>query len=282
MIQAVELNDRDFYRLKDLVYRKCGINLNDNKKELLRARLGKRLRKSGIPTFNDYYCFLTETDDGAELTQMLDSISTNLTRFFREEKHFEFLGKEVLPALFGRLRSGERPKLRVWSAGCSSGEEPYSLAMWILENGGAGMTPPDLKILATDISTKVLSGAVQGVYSQSRVSSVPGDLQRRYFQKGCGKWQGYLRVKADLRRFIEFKRLNLMDPFSFSEPFDFIFCRNVMIYFDREFQERLINRFYDCLRDGGHLFVGHSESLMTLSHQYRYVRPAVYQKQTDR
>ncbi|MFZ5570778.1 MAG: CheR family methyltransferase [Thermodesulfobacteriota bacterium] len=277
MIHAVELQDRDFHRLTDLVYRKCGIHLNDNKRELLRARLGKRLRSRGLRSFNEYYRLLTEEDDGEELTRMLDSISTNLTRFFREEKHFEFLRREVLPAVAGSPRAGERLKLRVWSAGCSSGEEPYSLAMWILETWGRE-SKPDLRILATDISTKVLAGAVQGVYHQSRVHSVPGDFQRRYFQKGCGNWQGYLRVKADLRRIIEFRRLNLMEPFSFPEPFDFIFCRNVMIYFDRAMQERLINRFHGCLREGGYLFVGHSESLMSLSHPYRYVCPAVYQR----
>ncbi len=278
MLQSFEINENEFHKLKELVYQKCGINLNDNKKELLRARLGKRLRKLGMDSFKEYHRFLIEEDDGGELTQMLDSISTNLTRFFREEKHFEFLGKEVLPAGLAGLRKGERLKLRAWSAGCSSGEEPYSLAMWILESCGNGLGM-DLRILATDISTKVLKGAMQGVYHESRTRIVPTELQRKYFQKGCGKWEGHLRVKAEVRRLIDFRRLNLMEPFTFSEPFDFIFCRNVMIYFDRAMQESLINRFYNCLKEGGHLFVGHSESLMTLSHAYRYVRPAVYRKE---
>lgn len=273
----LDLSDRDFSRLSTLVYEKCGINLHDGKKALVRARLGKRLRKTGFQTFNQYYQYLMSDDGGEELVHMLDAISTNLTSFFREEKHFDFLVKEVFPT-YQKARNGRRSfPLRFWSAGCSSGEEAYTLGICLMEY----LDNPesyDIKILATDISTKVLSTAMKGVYPQSRVENVSQLMLRKYFQQGHGSWNGHFKVKPILRKIAEFRRLNLMEPFPFKGTINLILCRNVMIYFDKKTQESLINRFYNCLVNGGYLLIGHSESLTGISHRFKYIKPTVYQK----
>ncbi|MCK4389078.1 MAG: protein-glutamate O-methyltransferase CheR [Desulfobacterales bacterium] len=269
----MELSDRDFGRFSALVYEKCGINLQDGKKELVRARLGKRLREGGFEDFRAYYKFLTEDENGDELVRMLDAISTNLTSFFREEKHFDFLKETVFPSY---LETGLQ-RLRFWSAGCSSGEEPYSLAMWLLEHF-AQRSYFDMKILATDISTKVLANAQRGVYPGDRVAKIPEFLLRKHFQRGYGRQGGYFRVKPALRDVVEFKRFNLMEPFPFKEVFNLILCRNVMIYFDKKTQQGLINKFHESLVDGGYLFIGHSESLTGFGHRFKYIKPSVYGK----
>jgi chemotaxis protein methyltransferase CheR len=271
-----ELSDKDFHRFRKLVYEKAGINLHEGKKELVRSRLGKRLRHTNFKSLNEYYEHLVNEDNGEELVQMLDAISTNLTSFFREIKHFEFLEKKIIPDY---LNNGTMPSkvVNLWSAGCSSGEEPYSLFICLNE----ALSPNGnwkINILATDISTKVLSSARAGVYTHSRIQSIPNPLLRKYFQRGRGKWQGHYRVKPFVRNAIEFKRFNLMDPFPFKERFHIIFCRNVMIYFDREFQQKLVNKFYDGLVDHGYLFIGHSESLMGTTHKFQYVKPTIYSR----
>ena len=274
---STELSDRDFRRFSALIYEKCGINLHQGKKELVRARLGKRLRETGFRDFNAYYKFVTQKDSGDELVRMLDAISTNLTSFFREEKHFDFLKEVVFPTyVAGKNRTAfHRP--RFWSAGCSTGEEPYSLAIWLLEY--FGKSPRfDVKILASDISTKALTQAKNGVYPAVRLEKIPASTVRTYFQRGYGRQEGYFRVKPSLRQMIEFKRLNLMEPFPFKEAFNLILCRNVMIYFDKTIQQGLANKFYDALVNGGYLFIGHSETLTGIDHGFRYIRPSVYQK----
>ena len=274
---STELSDRDFRRFSALVYEKCGINLHEGKKELVRARLAKRLRETGFRNFNAYYRFVTQQDSGDELVKMLDAISTNLTSFFREEKHFDFLKQVVFPTYVAdKSRAGfHRP--RFWSAGCSTGEEPYSLAIWLLEYFGKSPRL-DVKILATDISTKVLAQARRGVYPAVRLEKVPPTVVRKYFQRGYGGQEGYFRVKPSLRKMIEFKRFNLMEPLPFKEAFNLIVCRNVMIYFDKRTQQALTDKFYDALLDGGYLFIGHSETLTGIHHRFRYIRPSVYQK----
>ena len=274
---STELSDRDFRRFSALIYEKCGINLHQGKKELVRARLGKRLRETGFRDFNAYYKFVTQKDSGDELVRMLDAISTNLTSFFREEKHFDFLKEVVFPTyVAGKNRTAfHRP--RFWSAGCSTGEEPYSLAIWLLEY--FGKSPRfDVKILASDISTKALTQAKNGVYPAVRLEKVSASIVRTYFQRGYGRQEGYFRIKPSLRKMIEFKRFNLMEPFPFKEAFNLILCRNVMIYFDKTIQQGLANKFYDALLDGGYLFIGHSETLTGIDHGFRYIRPSVYQK----
>jgi len=272
-----ELSDRDFRRFSVLVYEKCGINLHDGKKELVRARLAKRLRKGNFKDFKTYYRFVAEDENGDELVRMLDAISTNQTSFFREKKHFNFLKETVFPSFVAEKRNYR--KLRFWSAGCSSGEEPYSLVICLLEYFNESL-PFDVKILATDISSKVLAHAQRGVYTSKRLADIPLHLPRKYFQRGYGSQEGNFRVKQSLRVLIEFKRFNLMASFPFKEVFNVIFCRNVMIYFDKKTQEVLVNKFYDSLSNGGYLFVGHSESLTGIRRKFEYVMPSIYRKKS--
>ena len=272
---STDLSYRDFKRFSTLVYKKCGINLHDGKKELVRARLAKRLREGNFKDFKAYYRFLTENDSGDELVRMLDAISTNLTSFFREKKHFDFLRDAVFTSYVVEKRRIH--KLRFWSAGCSSGEEPYSLAMWLLECFNESL-PFDMKILATDISTKALARAQRGVYPSKVLANIPSHFPRKYFQRGFGSQEGHVRIKQLLKELIEFRRFNLMAPFYFKETFNVIFCRNVMIYFDKKTQQSLIDKVYDSLAHGGYLFVGHSESLTGIRHRFGYVMPSIYQK----
>ena len=200
----------------------------------------------------------------------LDLLTTNETYFFREPQHFAFLSEPVLP----HVPVGE--PFRVWSAACSSGEEPYTLAMTLAE--ALGSTSRDVKILATDISTKVLAEGEQGIYSEDTVSPVPQIYLKKYFLKGHNEWQGYYSVKDELKQWVHFRRLNLMEPFPLSIEFDYVFVRNVMIYFDKETRESLVNRMEKHLKVGGYLFIGNAESLSGLKHNYKYIQPAVYQR----
>ena len=276
MAMTVELRDIDFVKISRFVYEKYGINLHDGKRELVKARLGKRLRDGNFRSFADYFKFVTAKEGADELIVMIDSLSTNLTSFFREEAHFQRFRQIVPEIIESSSRHSRVPRLRVWCAGCSTGEEPYSLAMTLKEalNGQNVYT----QILATDISTKVLKTATAGIYSSERVKSIPGSLLRKYFQIGQGKWEEHYRVKEALRKIIKFTRFNLMGKPHFKDPFDTIFCRNVMIYFDKETQKRLIDSFYDCLKEGGWLFIGHSESLTGITHRFNYIEPSVYRK----
>ncbi len=271
-----QLTEAQFSKLASLVYRLCGIHLGEGKRELLRARLAKRLRATGCRDVQEYIERLEGDRSGHELVCFLDVITTNKTDFFREPKHFEFLVDDVLPKL-DKLCHGNEP-LRIWSAACSTGEEPYTLAMVLMENRalwerrGAG-------ILASDLSTKVLEQAQNGVYTQDRVVDIPRPFLTKYFQRGTNRWAGYVRVRPELRKMIQYRRLNLMDNFDFDKPFHVIFCRNVMIYFDKPTQERLVEKFRACLVQGGYLMVGHSESLTGIHHRLAFTRPAVYRRQ---
>ncbi len=269
-----ELRDIDFEKISRLVHGHCGINLHVGKKELVKARLSKRLREGNIHSFADYYRYVTADGGMEELVAMIDSISTNLTSFFREENHFRKL-REIVPSIIGG--NGNGPKsLRLWSAGCSTGEEPYSLAIALKEITGG--IPVDMGILATDISTKVLKTASEGVYLKDRVKKIPPQILKKYFQMGQNGWNGYYRVKQEIRKIVEFRRFNLMETLSSNPVFDIIFCRNVMIYFDKETQGSLVDKFYSCLKKGGYFFVGHSESLTGLEHKFQYIEPSVYRK----
>lgn len=270
-----DLGNSEFEKISRLVYEICGIDLHEGKRELVKTRLIKRLREGNFKSFSDYCKFVSTCEGTDELVAMIDSISTNLTSFFREDKHFEkmrFVISQRLKSLNGRRRL----RLRVWSAGCSTGEEPYTISMVLKEM--ALSNPVDFSIWATDISTRVLKTAVAGVYPEERIQKIPPDLVRKYFLRGKGSWEGFYRVKADLKQHVEFARFNLKDSLPGNERFDMIFCRNVMIYFDKEMQRNLVARFYNCLAEGGYFFVGHSESLTGLNHQYRYVEPSVYRK----
>ncbi len=271
-----ELSDRDFEKISSLVYQKCGINLHGGKKELVSARLGKRLREGGFSSFSEYYQHTTSDEGTDELVRMIDSISTNLTYFFREESHFVRLS-ELFPVFAeNAVKEKSEPKLLVWCAGCSTGEEPYSVAMTAMER--IGSLPVRVRILATDISTTVIGKASGGIYSLDKVKNIPGPLLSKYFQRGSGESTGYISVKKELREMISFKLFNLMNVPPSEGLFDFIFCRNVMIYFDKQTQQRVVENFFRSLKKGGYFFIGHSESLTGLSHSFKYVEPSVYKK----
>ncbi len=273
---GIQISDAQYRKLSSLVYRLCGIQLGEGKRELLKARLAKRLRATGCADVGSYIKRLENDPDGNELVAFLDVITTNKTDFFREPQHFEFLTSQVLPKLdklCGRDRS-----FRIWSAACSTGEEPYTIAMVLRDNQAllGGRTP---SILASDLSTRVLDQARRGVYAVERVRGIPRSVLTTHFQKGRNRWEGFVRVRPELRAMVEFKRINLMEPFRFQQPFHVIFCRNVMIYFDRPTQEQLVDKFYHCLVPGGYLLVGHSESLTGIKHRMRFVRPAIYRRE---
>lgn len=262
----------DFEFVINLIYERCRIRLHDGKQQLIKARLGKRMRHHGFESLGQYCDYLRRTGDEEELTHMVDALTTNYTQFLREKDHFEFLVGTALPNLVkGRKR------FNVWSAACATGEEPYSIAFYLTEHfpivGGW-----DWNVHATDISTKALDKAQQGVYPQDRLNSLPPDWWRKCFQKGVREWDGFYRVKPQLRERIHFRQLNLLGHYTFSEPFEVIFCRNVMIYFDRPTQEQLVQRLAQFLLPGGYLLIGHSESLNGLNIGLRCLKPSIYQK----
>ena len=267
-----KLGEREFELFSKLIYEKTGIFLKPEKRELLNARLAKRLRALGLSSFRDYYDLVVNDPGGNELVQLIDAVSTNFTSFFREPAHFDLLRETILPAMAGR-----RP-LRFWSAACSSGEEPYTLAMVVDDFFRRQGERADFIVQATDISTRVLAMAEKGVYPEERVRTVPQELLRRYFQKGVGRSAGLVRVKDELKRFVRFSRFNLMEQFRWQEPFEVIFCRNVMIYFNRETQERLVGKFYRALAPGGYLIIGHSESISRLRHDFVQVGATAYRR----
>lgn len=271
-----ELKDSEFAKISKLVYEQCGINLHEGKRELVKARLGARLREGNYKSFSDYCHYVTTKEGKDELISMIDSISTNLTSFFREESHFVRLRVIVSSILEKAGSGGAVPKINVWSAGCSTGEEPYTIAITIKEV--AGMRPLDAKILATDISTKVLRVAEAAIYPEERVKKISASVLGKYFQIGNGRSEGYYRIKKNIKDIITFKRFNLMDEFPSESDYDVIFCRNVMIYFDKVTQTKLVNKYYGSLKKDGYFFVGHSESLTSLKHPFKYIEPSVYQK----
>ncbi len=270
---SAEITNDQFEEISALVKKLAGINLHDGKKELVKARLFKRMRQLRLRDFDQYLALIKNDETGCELVSMLDALSTNLTFFFREAGHFHYLKDEVLPPIIGR---GCR-KLRIWSAGCSSGEEPYSIAM-LLSEALPDIEKWDVRILATDLSTRVLDIANRGEYSQQRFKDTPKHLVSKYFDVAQAKPAKIYRVKPSIRQMIHFARLNLMGPWPMSGPFDVIFCRNVMIYFDKPTQNNLVNRYYDLLGDGGRLFLGHSESLTGTQHKFKYCQPATYMR----
>jgi chemotaxis protein methyltransferase CheR len=274
------MRESDYQFIRNLVYERSRINLGPDKRELVAARLGKRLRAMQLASITDYCSFLRTPNAQDEVANLIDAISTNHTSFFREGHHFEFLRDKILPELAGRRQAERWPILRVWSAACSSGEEPYSLAITLAEVLPALAADWAWRIEATDISNRVLNRSRAAIYSEeSVVGHVPPLLVTKYFQSGFGPQAGNYRVKPWLQERMGFSHLNLIDgPFCFSEPFQFILCRNVMIYFDRPTQEQLVARLAEQLVPGGYLLVGHSESLTGIRHPLTLVAPAIYRR----
>jgi len=269
-LTPIKLKKAQFERISQLVGRLTGINLHAGKQELVRARLTKRLRVLGLKNLDAYMEYLEHENPEGELVAMIEAMTTNKTSFFREPQHFGYLCRQIVPGLRNR-------RIRVWSAGCSSGEEPYSTAIQLDE---AIKEDPlwDIGILATDLSSHMIAHARKGIYDTNHLRDVPPLLISKYFT--CIETRPVRRYQViePLRRRVHFARLNLMGEWPMRGPFDVIFCRNVMIYFDKLIQEQLVNRFWKLLKPGGHLFVGHSESLAGSPHKYRYVQPAIYMK----
>ncbi len=273
-----QLSDAEFKNFSELIYAHVGISMKAEKKELLNARLGKRLRICKIATFKEYYKFINlPAQKNLEFVNFIDSVSTNFTSFFREISHFDFLKSRVLPELLAH-RSNNGHELTFWSSASSSGEEPYTMAM-VLNDFKERNAKLRYKILATDISTKVLALAERGVYAIEQTSKTPAEYLKKYFQKGVGKSAGRVRVKDTLRQQVIFQRFNLMHDFPWRNEIDVIFCRNVMIYFDRETQQRLVEKFYNSLAKGGYLFIGHSESISSLRHKFTQADATTYKKE---
>ncbi|SEJ09241.1 CheR family methyltransferase [Frateuria terrea] len=272
------LGDGDFQFLRTFVYRHCGIALSEQKHQLVQGRLARRLRALGLKDFGAY-CELLRTEPERELGELASAISTNVTAFFREVHHFEALANEMLPRwLEQKRREGDR--LRIWSAGCSSGEEPYSLAMVLaeaLERCGRNV---DAKILATDLSPAALAAAQKGVYPVERLDGVSAERRRRWFLRGEGEYAGLACVHPKLRELTTIAPLNLLHAWPMQGPFDAIFCRNVVIYFDQPTKQKLFHRFAGLLPTGAPLFLGHSESMHGLSDEFELIGRTIYRKRS--
>jgi chemotaxis protein methyltransferase CheR len=271
-LSQTELRSADFETISQLVYKLSGIRLTSGKEQLVRSRLAKRLRSLGLPNFSAYLRFVKEDRTAQELNIMIDSLTTNKTSFFRENQHFDYMRACILPEL-KKSRAG----IRLWSAGCSSGEEPYSIAM-LLREEWPSVERSRLRILATDISARMLTKAQAGEYDKESLHEIPSIYLSKYFDVVSSNSARIYRVHDSIKTMVQFARLNLMDRWPMKGSFDVIFCRNVMIYFDSQTQRDLIERFYDMLVPGGHLLVGHSESLAANSRGFRYVQPATYRK----
>ncbi|MBW2123551.1 MAG: protein-glutamate O-methyltransferase, partial [Deltaproteobacteria bacterium] len=262
-----------FKRFRQIVYEKSGISLGENKEALVAARVGKRMRALSIHDYRSYLERVVQDDKGEEIVHLLDAISTNVTSFFRESDHFDFLKRAVSEW----LAHGQR-RFRFWSAACSTGEEPYSLAMVLLE--AAEGRDIDLRILGTDISTRVLDACRAGVYDEEKIKDVPVTFRGRYFDRLNEGGAVFYAVKKTLKKMTIFKRLNLaIQPFPMKGPFDAVLCRNVMIYFDNETRGGLVDEIYRLLKHGGYLIIGHAESLMRLTNRFKLLKPSIYVKQ---
>ena len=275
VFQAV-LHPEDFDKISQIVYKYSGIRLTSGKEELVRSRLIKRLRTLGLDSFSSYLRYIKEDKSAQELHAMIDALTTNKTSFFREIQHFNYMRSSILPALKAR-----NSRMRVWSAGCSSGEEPYTIAM-ILQEEWPKIHLADVRILATDISARILSKARTAEYDKDCLKDVSPEYLSKYFTLLRSSPIRIYGVQENIKRMIRFAQLNLMDAWPMRGPFDIIFCRNVMIYFDSATQSRLVRRFYDLLVPGGHLLVGHSESLVANSCGFKYIQPATYVKEVRR
>jgi len=262
------ISPAEFETIRKLAYDKFGLNLQPGKEGLVIARLSKVLRRQGFTTIREYHRHLMSDRTGEGLIQLIDALTTNHTFFLREPGHFEFLAKAAVS------QWKDAASLRLWCCASSTGEEPYGLVMSLLDAGEkAGCRwRGNLNLVATDISTRVLAKAEQGTYDLDRCASVPAAWWQNYFTRQDGKAQ----VRPEIRRLVKFSRLNLIEPFD-PGRFQMIFCRNVMIYFDRPTQQNIVSRLVQCLEPGGYLFIGHSESLAGYNHHLQYVRPAVYQ-----
>jgi chemotaxis protein methyltransferase CheR len=272
------ISDAEYKDIADLIYRWSGISLGANKRSLVKSRLLKRIRHHKFKSFKEYYEYLLDESHKEELVEFINAISTNVTSFFREEKHFKILSELVLPDIVQRKKREQSRKIRIWSCACATGEEVYSILITLAEYF-KGLSAWDIKVLGTDISLKVLAYAKAGVYEVERVKNMPRLLLNKYFDEEWEENNRFYRVKYPLREMAVFGRLNLVgEVFPFSSKPDAVFCRNVMIYFDSKTKQSLIKRIYNCLAEGGYLFTGHSENLLGMDTGFKNIAPAVYKK----
>lgn len=276
-IYRAELSNEEFNKLSSFIYNESGIKMPPVKRIMLQSRLQKRLKELKMTSFKEYcnYIFSKEGLNN-EIIHMLDVVSTNKTDFFREPVHFDFLTSNILPELVNTSKTYK--SIKIWSAGCSSGEEPYTIAIVLYEylekNPGF-----DFSILGTDISTKILQKAIDAVYKEERVEGIPMEVKKKYFLKSKDRENPSVKMGAMLRSKVYFDRLNFMDnSYNVRDMFDIVFCRNVLIYFDRETQEKVINKICTKINTGGYFFLGHSESIMNMNLPLRQIKPTIYQK----
>jgi chemotaxis protein methyltransferase CheR len=276
------MSDQEFACFGGFIQTECGIKLPTTKKAMLASRLQRRLKALGFTSFGQYYDHIFDSNGKYEeiihMFEAVTSITTNKTEFFRESKHFDFLLAEGLKAFVERRPIGFRKKLNFWSAGCSSGEEPYSLAM-IMSEFVSQNPALDFSILSSDLSSRMLAAAVKAIYPEQVIISVPAELRKKYLMRGGESQKGFYRIVPELRRRVSFRRINLMDnDYGIQRPIHVLFCRNVIIYFDKETQKHLFRKLFACLVPGGYLFVGHTETLDGVSKQFVRVAPAIYRK----
>ncbi len=269
-----EFTDKDFNQLREFTYKLTGISLADHKRDLVYGRLTKRLRAHGLLRFKDYYAILQDSKS-PEIEHFTNAITTNLTSFFRENHHFDYLKNTIVPELEKRHRENRR--IRIWSAGCSTGEEVYSIAMTLRESMPS-IDSMDLRLLATDLDSNVVRHGAAGVYSDARVEGMDKSRVKRWFTRGSGGHAGKVKVHDDLRKMVVFKQLNLMKPWPMKGQFDVIFCRNVVIYFDKETQRVLFDRYANIMPTGSALFIGHSETLHNVTDRFELTGRTIYRK----
>ena len=277
-----DLSGSEFEVFRALIVARTGIALGPHKRALLQVRLGSRLRALGLASFGNYRRRLVEQDpEGDELARLVNAVTTNKTEFYREARHFTYLAQQWVPeALERAARDGQRI-IRIWSAGCSSGEEPYTIAMTLADAlpQAAGWS---LRILASDINTEVLSRATAGIYRFEDVRPIPRAVLRRHFLRGRGTQVGLVRIRPELRRLVRFRSINLIeDGWPIETPFDLIFCRNVLIYFDQPTQQRVLERLVGCLKEGGRLVLGHSEGVHGMVSGLRPTGSTIYHKESE-
>jgi chemotaxis protein methyltransferase CheR len=278
-ISPLSITQPVFESFQRLIYVESGIWLTNSKKALLCGRLARRLRAVQVATLEDYHQFVTQPEQYLERLLMIEAITTNETHFFREPKHFEFLVREMFPRWQAKAERQLRSRtIRIWSAGCSSGEEPYSLAM-LLANDLVDASRWDVQILATDISSQVLAKACRGIYSLAKSADIPKHLLHRFMLKGLAAQQGLMKVTQETRQMVQFARLNLSQgPYPTGVPFDLVFCRNVLIYFDNDSKRKVVNNLAKCLSADGLLLIGHAENLNGLTPSIRSLGPTIYCK----
>lgn len=272
----VPINEKEFSFITNLVYNRFGIHMPEQKKVLVSGRLSKRLRRLGCANFSDYIHLLDKDATGIEVSEMINLLTTNHSFFFREGDHFDFLENTVLAELSSEFSRNAAYPLRIWSAGCASGEEVYSVAMLLHDRFSGKPGSPDIGLLATDISLNALQTAKHGVYAEQKFNEMPARFRQRYL-KGTER-QEYA-VAEEIKSMVLFKRLNLMaEAYPMKGQFDVVFCRNVMIYFNQESRNRVVSTLYRYVKPGGYLFIGHSESLPREWNPFDYVKPAIYRK----